>query len=264
MSNKAEQKRKSIEHERKRIDIWLALIAIAAATALYLLPRKTEPVIIGCLFLIWVTLLYPMLSFWWIGERFWRKSIAVSILTAALVFWGWNIEPEHSNEHTVFDFDQPFYPTDLPPQTPFREGQVPTLDLGFSNNGDFIVHNPDQAFYMAVVPHAAVYDNLFEKYRNHLVLNEPDWFKTDFPPHTTPHQHAYLRYHGSKLTQEDASGLNDGSEVLAVVGLAVWQDKSGRYENHFSQYLRRDQNGTYNWHLENENQREIRLGGPLH
>lgn len=82
-----------IEKGNKPIDRWLGLFALAVGAALYLLP-KTEPAITGCCILIWGSLVYPFMRFWWIEDRKWRQCTAATILTVGVVFLGLYIKPE--------------------------------------------------------------------------------------------------------------------------------------------------------------------------
>ncbi len=77
----------------KPIDRWLGLLATAVGIFLYLLP-KTETVIIVCLALMWMFLAHPVINFWWIEKRLWRRIAATLVLTGALIVLGIHIKPE--------------------------------------------------------------------------------------------------------------------------------------------------------------------------
>ncbi len=83
--------------KNKPVDRWLSLVALAVGVALYLLP-KTEPVIIGCCILIWISLLPLFIRFWWVEDRKWRQVLAGSILTAGIVLLDLNVGPERPQE----------------------------------------------------------------------------------------------------------------------------------------------------------------------
>jgi hypothetical protein len=79
--------------ESKPVDRWLGVAGMALGLLLFLLP-KTQPIIIGCLLLIWLLLLHPTINFWWVENRPWRQCLAFVALTVSLVWLGLYIKPE--------------------------------------------------------------------------------------------------------------------------------------------------------------------------
>jgi hypothetical protein len=102
-------------------------------------------------------------------------------------------------------------------------------------------------------------DKAFADYRQYLRPDQAPLLGATLPAHTNPHAHFYLTYHGRKLTELEADGLNQGASVLFVIGVVKWRDLSGTYETYFSRYLKRGDSGEYNWHVGGDNQKEIKL-----
>jgi hypothetical protein len=164
---------------------------------------------------------------------------------------------ERASEHTVLAFDEPIY---LKPQLlPIQAGKIPTLNLGLSNVGDFNALEVRQDFYIVVVPYSGLHtDDAFPKYYSYLRTSQAPAISS-LPAHSNPHAHAYLTYTGQALGEAEAEGLEHSTSVVYVVGATTWRDKSGSYETHFSRYLFREIDGSYNWHIGADDQKELKL-----
>jgi hypothetical protein len=190
-----------------------------------------------------------------------RYTFAIAIGSAVIIAIAtyYFVNPA-SSEHTVLIFDAPQRVTDQPSMFPIRADEVPALNLGFYNGGDFHILDARWSFYMVVVPYDEVKtDKAFPKYYGQLRTAKADVI-ADAPPHPNPRQHFYLTFYGQKFGVSDVDGLTQSTSALYVVGAATWRDKSGSYETQFSQYLWREPStGTFNWHLETDNQKEVKL-----
>jgi hypothetical protein len=83
----AEPSKGSNVRPRKPIDRWLGEVGVAVGLALYVLPR-TPAVVVGCLGLIFLLLIHPVWSLWWIEEALWRRIAALGVMLVSLVLIG--------------------------------------------------------------------------------------------------------------------------------------------------------------------------------
>jgi hypothetical protein len=78
---------------KKPIDRWLALAAVVLSVLLYLFP-KTPGIVIGCLALVYLSLLHPVWNFWWIEDYLPRRIIALICMALAMCIIGFNVPLE--------------------------------------------------------------------------------------------------------------------------------------------------------------------------
>jgi len=76
----------------KPIDRWLAIAGIVVGTVFFLMP-KTPPVVIGCLLLIFIIALHPLVNFWWVERTGKRKVFAVLLWAIICVGIGYTAWP---------------------------------------------------------------------------------------------------------------------------------------------------------------------------
>jgi hypothetical protein len=162
------------------------------------------------------------------------------------------------SQHTVVAWD-PAMLSVMPdhPLLPFRVGQIPSLNLGFRNAGDFTVLSSHDHGGIFVVPTASM-DDAFSQHKDE-VLNSPT--NKGGGGVLVAHNPAgyYRTYDGPKLTPSDVKGLNHATNVLCELGSVDWTDTTGTYRTYIGQCFYRERDGSFNWHVLPENNHEEKI-----
>ncbi len=77
---------------KKPIDSWLQLGGTAVGLAVVIYPERTPIFVVGALMLMFVCFIHPVLNFWWIEDKMWRRitgALALLILLSAYGYWVW-------------------------------------------------------------------------------------------------------------------------------------------------------------------------------
>jgi hypothetical protein len=165
--------------------------------------------------------------------------------------------PPAPKEHTRVNFVTP-RPTQGDPLLPYRTGEIPSINLGFKNGGDFPIRDERMDVKIVVVPFSEYFTE-FRKYRKELDFKAPTLGGVS-NPHTD--ETNYHTYHGPVLTDDDVTKLNNAEKMLCAIAVLDWRDKSGHYQTDFLQCLvaeRPFHQGVFNWHVGVENDAEHKL-----
>lgn len=202
-----------------------------------------------------------------LSTTWWKKLVAVAMygcLLVAFYFYLTGKKGEEPKAHSRVEWDEPAgvksLVTDKPIHLllPFHDGEVPEFNLGVRNVGDY----PLQCRQMkALVVIASFRDasNMFQKYSRDLSQAESECSGGVL----NPHERNFLYYHtfiGQPLRHDQVVALDQGKDALYVMGLFIWEDRSGTYETDFSQLLVAElPDEGFNWHINDDNNVEHKL-----
>ena len=141
------------------------------------------------------------------------------------------------------------------PVIPFHKDEIPTLNVGFQNGGDFAIIEGKLKVIIVVVP----VDDMtigFRKYRKELA-SAPEGPIAVMNPHTGDSD--YRTFYGTALSEDDVAKLKASKAVLCTIGRMRWKDSTGSYATDLYQCFGYEGQGQYNWHLAPENDAEHKL-----
>ena len=144
------------------------------------------------------------------------------------------------------------------PLLPFHEGEIPSINAVFTNNGDAqALHGLTDGTIVAVPAQEVARNEVFPKHRDRL---KPYLTSGTLNPQNSS-QHEEIYYHsfyGEKLTAKEVKKLNNQNDVLCFIGLTTWDDETGKFETDFGQCFIKGSGEIFQWSVVPENNQELK------
>jgi hypothetical protein len=134
-------------------------------------------------------------------------------------------------EHTHITYDPPVEA--ITPLMPFRVGDLPSIQVGFINSGDFQVLKPLMGGVVQVEDDKDI-QAIFPRARKKMHLVRSMGGALD-PYSRAKTRDRYTFIAESPLTVDDVTGLNTARKLLCVMAVTDWRDGSGEYQTDFGQ-----------------------------
>ena len=199
------------------------------------------------------------------------QLLAYSVVTAFATFiayWAASATRPHDPTlagHSHIAFMQPGEVVGGSALLPFHQGEIPALNVFFTNAGEFPITSTRIGAVIEVVPMADK-EQAWEEFKNSIQMRPrggelPPFVKED------KEKDAYGAYGtfetSAPLSQEDVAALtpmDHPTKTLCVLAKVDWSDTTGNYETDMAQCIGCKSATTCNWTIQEDNNREIRLG----
>jgi hypothetical protein len=142
-------------------------------------------------------------------------------------------------EHTHIEFWSPDHQKLLPSSGfeqltfQYHVGEVPSMDLGFTNAGEFsVLAGSHSGFSLVMIDKAKLNDpkNLESRLENPLVMQCGELLPlTRGDGYGIQHSCWATVTYETPLSETDVRALTQGEKVFCTVGKTIWDDGSGRY-----------------------------------